>query len=53
MNVALTRARHLLIIFGKSETLNNDDKWKMMIDQVKQVNCNVNLLKEDLVKDDT
>jgi len=52
MNVALTRARHLLVVFGKSETLNNDEKWKKMLEQISTFKSKADLIDKDSVKDD-
>lgn len=32
MNVAITRAKEILIIVGKSITLNKDKHWKALVD---------------------
>jgi superfamily I DNA and/or RNA helicase len=48
----LTRAKHLLVVFGKSETLNLDEKWKTMIEKVKEIKCKADLFDDNLVKDD-
>lgn len=32
MNVAISRARTLLVVFGKREILDKDERWKMLID---------------------
>lgn len=32
MNVAISRARTLLVIFGKGDTLKKDERWKELID---------------------
>lgn len=32
MNVAISRARSLLIVFGKAELLKSNEKWKQLID---------------------
>ena len=44
MNVALTRAKHLLVVVGKFDTLKNDAKWEMFVDHLKQTNCKVDIL---------
>lgn len=52
MNVAFTRARHLLVVFGKSETLNNDEKWKNMLTKINEFKSKADLYDEKSVKDD-
>jgi superfamily I DNA and/or RNA helicase len=32
MNVAISRARSLMVIFGKQQILEKDERWKMLID---------------------
>lgn len=39
LNVSISRARALLVIFGHQTSLyNNDNHWKMLIDYAKQEN---------------
>ena len=52
MNVALTRARHLLVVFGKADTLKNDQKWKVMLEQIETSKAKADLKEENSVKDD-
>ena len=49
MNVALTRAKHLLVVIGKYETLKNDQKWEKMLDQVNLLNCKIDIFDENYV----
>lgn len=49
MNVALTRAKHLLVVFGKYETLKNDPKWEKMLDQVNIINGKIDLFDKELI----
>ena len=35
MNVAITRARHYMIIVGNARTLEGDNKWRGLIDECK------------------
>jgi superfamily I DNA and/or RNA helicase len=32
MNVAITRAREMLIVIGRKETLNIDEHWKSLVE---------------------
>jgi len=52
MNVALTRAKHLLVVFGKYETLVHDAKWEKMLNQVDLLNSKVDLFDEQLIQDE-
>lgn len=35
MNVALSRARYLLVVFGKGEVLQKDERWRQVIEFAK------------------
>lgn len=37
MNVAITRARYCLFLFGNSETLYNDRNWASLVDYCKKL----------------
>ena len=38
-NVAITRARSLLIVVGNSEVLSQDEHWKSFVDYCKDLKC--------------
>lgn len=43
MNVAISRARALLVIFGKESLLTRDDDWRYLIDETKKKGTYVSL----------
>ena len=52
MNVALTRSKHLLVIFGRQKTLNLDDKWSKMISKLSDLQSIINIDKINLLEND-
>lgn len=43
MNVAISRARALLVIFGKESLLTRDGDWRYLIDETKKKGTYVSL----------
>ena len=52
MNVALSRSKQLLIIYGKEDTLKKDPKWKKIIEQINNQNGKIDLFNKEQIEDE-
>ncbi len=51
MNVAITRAKFVLVIIGNSNTLAYDSNWSNLIDFMNDKNSYVKIPNEDKIKE--